>query len=122
MEFEGWPDIHDQCPACERTNCATYQGYFKRNFQCSELEVVGLLVIRTFFCKHFQIRFSLIPSFVTPYKIMSAETVSEFIHAFKKSRSIVLAIDDVCEDLDEQFYFAFSTVSKLIRDYLPMPP
>lgn len=43
MEFEGGRDIHDQCPACERTNCATYQGYFKRNFQCSELEVVGFI-------------------------------------------------------------------------------
>jgi len=87
-----------------------------------ELEFFGKIVIRTFYCRHFKIRYSLIPSFITPHRIISPATADKLFATFKNHNSIFQTINHVIEDLDEHFYFPISTISKLIREHKARAP
>lgn len=122
MNFDGWPNIQDKCPVCGRANCASYRGYYERNFICTELEFVGKLVIRTGYCKNKHFRFSLILSFVTYQRILSIKTITNLTELFVKHKDVFTAVNLLTEDLDDEFYLSLSTAYKAIQWRLKQPP
>jgi hypothetical protein len=124
MPFEGWPDIHDRCPVCAATGCATYRGYYRRLMVCHELEVApGPVAIRTGYCRSTRRRFSLLPDFLVPYRRLSRFSFAALFEARTRPGARMLdAIDAVTEGLGEEFYLPLSTAYSCLKLHLSQPP
>ncbi len=124
MVFASWPKIHEQCPLCGEASCATYRGYYKRFMFCTELEVFGLVTIRTAFCRCARTRISFLPDFLIRYRRISKFSFQSFGEAFSKGSGIRMleVIDDMTGDLGEEFYFPLSTAYNYKNLYLSQPP
>lgn len=122
MEFEGWPDISQVCPICERSLCAVYRGYYTRFLFCTELEFVGRIVVRTGYCKAKKLRFTLLPDFITYRRRMSFFTISRLNEARRRHKTLSAAIDEINSDLDEEFYLPMSSASLALKFTHQKPP
>lgn len=123
MVYDAWPDIHRDCPVCGETGCATFRGYYRRFMFCPELEVLGLIVIRTGFCRHQRFRFSLIPDFLIRHRRITRFSLTGFGEGRAKlGATIITAIDDLVHGLGEEFDLPVSTAYSYRKLYLAQPP
>jgi hypothetical protein len=123
MAYDGWPDIQQDCPVCGKAECATFRGYYQRFMYCPELEVLGLIVIRTGYCRRQRFRFSLLPDFLIPHRRISRFSLNCFREArLKHGATIFTAIDDLVHGLNEEFDLPVSTAYSYQKLYLSQPP
>lgn len=122
MVYHEWPDIRKSCPLCKSPGCAVYRGYYSRLLFCTELEFLGLLAIRTGYCKSTQTRFSLTPDFVLAHRRISRLTTLRLQEARGNQLNILAAIDDLTCDLGEEFFLPISTAHSYLQLRIQHPP
>ncbi len=125
MIFQGWPDIHRECPVCGEGACATFRGYYQRLMFCPELEVPpGLIAIRTSFCRRRRLRFTLLPDFLIRYRRITRFTLQRLAEerVARMSHRLTDIIDSISGDLGEEFYLPLSSAYSYLKLPLPQPP
>ena len=123
MVYEAWPDLSARCLLCHTADCAIYRGYYTRYLFCPEMEFLGLLVIRTAYCKKFDVRFTLLPDFVIRYRRISRLSLERFYECFQSAGSdLKSAIDKLTEGLSEEFYLPLSTAHAYVLSKTAVPP
>lgn len=122
MDFDTWPEIRGHCPLCGKANCATFRGYYTRFLFCTELEFFGRVAIRTGYCKSQRRRFSFLPDFLFPYRRISLFSLRTFLDGRLRASRLVDVIDDMTQDLGDEFYLPLSTAYSYLNLPLPQPP
>lgn len=122
MDFDGWPKLEIGCLHCGAPNCAIYKGYYIRYLVCPELEFIGWIVIRTWLCKTYGIRFSLIPSFIARYKKFSVYGILSLQESYRLNKhDLQKAIDATMDSLGEEFYLPQASALRYLS-YQFLPP
>lgn len=123
MKYEGWPELRQKCLLCGRPGCAIYRGYYTRYLFCPEMEFLGLITIRTAYCKRLDERFTLLPDFVIRYRRISRLSLLRFHECYRDSCwQIMSAIDAFTEGLGEEFCIALSSAYAYVALKIAVPP
>jgi hypothetical protein len=87
------------------------------------MEFLGLLTIRTGYCKRLDERFTLLPDFVIRYRRISLLSLIRFHECFQEFLGkIQSAIDAFTEGLGEEFYIALSSAYSYVALKIAVPP
>ena len=122
MDFDGWPKLAISCLYCGAPDCAIYKGYYIRYLACPELEFLGWIAIRTWLCKTYGIRFSLIPSFIARSKKFSVYGILSLQESYRLNKhDLQKAIDATMDSLDEEFYLPQASALRYLS-YQCLPP
>ena len=108
LNFTVWEPT-GYCLLCGIKNCAKRNGYYSRYVFCTEMEFFDKVVIPRFLCKTKNKKFYVIPSFLIPYRTISKLTHQRLFEEYQNKKNIKMAIDEICEGLNDQFYFPLST-------------
>lgn len=105
-----FPNISESCPLCGSNDCAIWKGYYGKRVLCCELEFSGKVAIRIGYCKRHKKYFTLLPSFLLPFRKLSKPTLSKLWKNYQELRDVRKAADSISEDLPDEFYIPYSTL------------
>ena len=87
------------------------------------MEFLGLITIRTAYCKRLDERFTLLPDFVIRYRRISRLSLLRFHECYRDSCwQIMSAIDAFTEGLGEEFCIALSSAYAYVALKIAVPP
>lgn len=102
------PSFRDQCPCCDRPECAEFHGYYRRGVVTAEgLRIADFPVLR-YICRAPRLKpgqhrtFSLLPAQLIPYRRPSQDFLVAAMKTFLASRQTVAQrLDMICEQFPE---------------------